>query len=85
MQCVDVQSESLSVVKEELCSATKKPQPNKFCNKQPCPFRWKTGDWSQVSISCLIAILRISMKYLLELYTLHLSLAGIVFPFSEIP
>ena len=49
VQCVDLRSKSLSVVTESLCSATKKPQPNKFCNKQPCPFIWKVGDWSQVS------------------------------------
>ena len=55
VQCVDVRSKSLSVVKEDLCSATKKPQPNKFCNKQPCPFIWKVGDWSQVSTQYLVS------------------------------
>ena len=57
VQCVDVRSKSLAVVRESLCSATKKPQPNKLCNKQPCPFIWKVGDWSQVSLKCLMAIL----------------------------
>ena len=49
MQCVDVKSKALQVVSDHLCTGSKKPQANKFCNKQPCPFVWEVGDWSPVS------------------------------------
>ena len=50
VQCVDVMSKSLTVVGDQLCTGSKKPLPNKLCNKQPCPFIWEVGDWSPVSI-----------------------------------
>lgn len=53
MQCVDVMSKSLTVVGDELCTGSKKPMPNKFCNKQPCPFIWEVGDWSPVSMNLI--------------------------------
>ena len=49
VQCVDVESKSLQVVSDNLCTGSKKPLANKFCNKQACPFVWQAGDWSQVS------------------------------------
>ena len=51
VQCVDVMSTNVHIVGEHLCTGSKKPTPNKICNKQPCPFIWKVGDWSAVSIT----------------------------------
>ena len=49
VQCVDVVSETISVVGEHLCTGGKKPTANKLCNKQACPFVWRAGDWNQVT------------------------------------
>ena len=49
VQCVDVMSETISVVGEHLCTGGKKPTANKLCNKQACPFVWRAGDWNQVN------------------------------------
>ena len=37
-------------VKDEFCQGKTKPKSRQACNKQPCPFRWVTGDWSEVII-----------------------------------
>jgi hypothetical protein len=41
-------------VGDAFCQAKPKPKDRQACNKQPCPFRWVPGDWSQVK--CLLKI-----------------------------
>ena len=36
-------------VEDGLCQAKPKPKSRQACNKQPCPFRWVPGHWSQVT------------------------------------
>jgi hypothetical protein len=44
-------------VGDAFCQAKPKPKDRQACNKQPCPFRWVPGDWSQVQY-----LLKISKK-----------------------
>jgi len=50
VRCVEL-TDQLEV-QDSLCAARPKPKFRKVCNKQPCPFRWISGEWSQCSHSC---------------------------------
>uniref|UniRef100_T1J214 Peptidase M12B domain-containing protein n=1 Tax=Strigamia maritima TaxID=126957 RepID=T1J214_STRMM len=39
-------------VNEQLCGSSKRPRLRRACNKQPCPYTWKTGFWSDCSVTC---------------------------------
>ena len=44
-------AETLPTVGDKLCSGRKKPSEKKTCKRQPCPYTWQAGDWSQVRLS----------------------------------
>ena len=72
-------SQSLQVVGDQLCTGSKKPIPNKFCNKQPCPFIWEVGDWSPVSeytihVQCSGVLYEIQPKNFKTFILLHFNL-----------
>ena len=59
IQCMDLLSKPMSVVGDNLCSGRKKPKEKNNCNRQPCPFVWQAGDWSQVSTIIRVAFLEL--------------------------
>ena len=50
--CIDTRPESgpPRPVHEEFCrrQGGRKPRPARNCNVQPCPYRWKSSEWSEV-------------------------------------
>ena len=34
---------------EALCSSVPKPEDQRECNIEPCPYTWSIGEWSEVS------------------------------------
>ena len=38
-----------ATVNDRRCKSRKKPQEKKYCNKFTCPFKWISGEWSEVS------------------------------------
>ena len=49
VSCLDKLAGS-AVVHDEYCTrqGLSKPKDDRNCNKKPCPFRWLSGDWSEV-------------------------------------
>ncbi|XP_071953311.1 A disintegrin and metalloproteinase with thrombospondin motifs 3-like [Antedon mediterranea] len=62
VQCVRLYNGTQTSVRSSRCQGMSPPPVSKTCNQRPCPAYWKTGKWSQCSVTCGLGVKMRSVK-----------------------